>query len=176
MQVLYTHKQCADLRKQEIKYVYEAIPGMQFLTCGARSRLNPVFTVFRCEDLTACDAPRMCRGSVPGCTVLAEHAPALCPQYNAVSAWVPASFETPSLFPAWLKFGKKKGPKDAAKGDAKPLFRQVRTNVGVQAHGVPVNPGSTPCALVCRTDPRWSITVYPLGWLTPIRCLRWPDQ
>jgi len=46
------------------------------------------------------------------------------PQYTNVNAWVPASFETPSMIPSWMKLGKKKATTDGVK-EAKPEFRQV---------------------------------------------------
>ena len=58
-----------------------------------------------------------------------ELACGVCAQYTGVNAWVPASFETPGVLPAWLKkLGRKKRPTDAARAEAKPRFRQVRTN------------------------------------------------
>lgn len=53
-----------------------------------------------------------------------------CPQYNAVNAWVPASFETPSMFPSWMKFGKKKKVPKEGEEEAKPQFRQVISGLG----------------------------------------------
>ena len=50
------------------------------------------------------------------------------PQYNAVSAWVPASFAVPKLLPglpAWMSMKKKKQTHAEPSDGEKPAFRQV---------------------------------------------------
>ena len=49
-------------------------------------------------------------------------------QYNAVSAWVPASFAVPKLLPglpAWMNMKKKKQTHAEPSDGEKPAFRQV---------------------------------------------------
>ena len=54
--------------------------------------------------------------------------PCVRPQYNAVSAWVPASFAVPKLLPglpAWMNMKKTKKTHAEPSDGEKPAFRQV---------------------------------------------------